>query len=198
LQGVGRPLNEHRTVLVGGLSRVGKSTLGAALAARHGFRHIRLDYFVNRIHAVNDPVGRARFRSSFYHRLLRQVPVGHVIEGDDLVLEDRWNLSSTFGQEPLELGMLGGLGESFALPAFVVGTAEADLEERVAILQQDDSWIAELSDVERRGYAEFLIHGSAILRERAEDAGVTYLELGGTDFRSAIEAFADRIAREAR
>jgi hypothetical protein len=198
LQGIGRPLHGHRTVLLGGLSRVGKSTLGRKLAARHGFRHIDLDYFVNHIHAVRDPAARARLRSSFYHQLLAQAPVGHVIEGDDLVLEDRWHDSDTFGREPLDPGRLGELARSFALPAFIVGIADMDPGVRLASLMEDDGWVAQLSGAELRAYAEFLVRGSGLLREGAGAAGVTYLELDGTHFRDAIEALATRIAYDAR
>jgi hypothetical protein len=193
MEGIRWPLNGNRTVLLGGLSRVGKSTLAATLATRYGFRHIDLDYLVDRIYAVDDPAGRACCRAAFYHSLLRHVPVGHVIEGDDLVISDRWHRSGQFGQEPLDLTMLGGLAKAFGLPAFVIGVAEATLEERLAVLKRDDGWVTELSEPEMRTYADFLRNGSMGLRDGAERAGVTYLEVDGTDFELAIGSLAHRI-----
>jgi hypothetical protein len=198
MMGVRGPLNGRRTVLLGGLSRLGKSTLAATLVARHGFRHIDLDYVVNRIYAVAQSADRVRFRASFYRRLLAHVPVGYVIEGDDLVIADRWHASGIFGKEPLDLGMLGEFVTSFGLPAFVIGSTETPFEERLAVLKRDHGWVTEFSEPELRMYVEFLANGSGLLRDGAEAAGVTYLEAGGADFGTAIDTLADRIERAAR
>jgi hypothetical protein len=196
--GVGVPLVRHRTVLLGGVSRVGKSTLAATLASLHGFRHIDLDYLVNRIYSVDDPTGRARLRASFYRWLLRQAPVGHIIEGDDLVITDRWHASGNFGREPLDLGMLGELAKSFALPAFVMGNTETTVEDRLTSLKRDDSWVRVLSEPEMHAYAKLLVSSSVLLRDGCEAAGVTYLEAGGADFEAAIGPLAARILDSAR
>jgi hypothetical protein len=198
MEGVRWPLNGHRTVLLGGLSRVGKSTLAETLCSRHGFRHINLDYVVNRIYAVDDPGDRARFRASFYRSLLRHLPVGHVIEGDDLVISDRWHASGVFGQEPLDVGKLGELARAGALPAFVMGAREMAAEERLAILKQDDGWVNELSEPEMHTYVDFLSTGSTLLRDGADAAGVTYLEVGGANFTTALDLLADQIERASR
>jgi len=198
MEGVRWPLNGHRTVLLGGVSRVGKSTLAETLCTRHGFRHIDLDYVVNRIYAVDDPEDRARFRASFYRSLLRHLPVGHVIEGDDLVISDRWHASGVFGQEPLDLGMLGEMARSSALPAFVLGAAGMPAGERLAILRRDDGWVTELSEPEMHAYVEFLASGSTLLRDGADAAGVTYLDVGRAEFPTSLDRLADQIEQASR
>lgn len=177
---------------------MGKSTLAATLCARHGFRHINLDYLVKPIRAVRDPAGQKCLRTSFYHRLLDRVPVGYVVEGDDLILAEHWPEPETVEREPLVLDRLSALATTFELPAFVLGNAGAGLEERLAVLRQDDGWVTEMSEAEMRAYVEFMMERSVFLRDATEGVGVTYLELGASDFEGAMEALADRIARDAQ
>jgi hypothetical protein len=189
--------NGRRTVLISGISRVGKSSVAAVLVARFGYRHLELDRFINHAYAIDDRDARARFRESFYTRLLSGARTGYVIEGDDLVIDDRWHKSRAFGREPLSLAVLSRLGTTFGLPTFVVGAAESSIDAIAASLRLGDSWVLELSQAELLDYARFLRKGSDHLRRMASGTDVIYLEVQTDDFRRTVELSADQIAQAA-
>jgi hypothetical protein len=177
------------------MSRVGKTRISEALVARHGYRHVELDRFVGHLYAVKDRTSRGQFRDAFYGFLLSPTRGGLVIEGDDLVIEDRWAASSTFGDEPAGLAYLAHLRHTHGVPVFVVGQADADPQKKVASLKQDDGWVTTLSMLELQRYAETLIRRSSELRSQAYALDLPYLEVGVEDFEVSVEGNAQHLAR---
>lgn len=189
--------NGRRTVLISGISRSGKSSVAAVLSARFGFRHIELDRFVKHAYAIKDRDARTRFREAFYTNLLARARTGHVIEGDDLVLEDRWNGSDVFGREALTLSILSNLERTFRLPTFVLGMANDSTDSIAASLSHGNSWVRELTEAERHDYALFLRRSSQQLRRLAGVADTMYLEIQTDDFQSRVAVCANLIAQAA-
>ena len=177
------------------MSRVGKTRIAEGLVARHGYRHIELDRFVGALYSVKEAEDRGRFRDAFYGSLLSPVRGGFVIEGDDVVIEDRWAASPTFGDEPVGLAFLARLRHTYGVPVFVVGQADADPQKKVASLKEDDGWVTTLSVAELQHYAEALVRRSRELRSQADALNIPYLEVGVGDFETSIESHALDLAR---
>jgi hypothetical protein len=186
-------VHQRPSILLSGLSRTGKTGLARNLAARFGFRHVELDHCVQRMYAIRQAAARQEFRDGFYAHLLDGARTGYVLEGDDLLLLDRWHRSGRFGQEPLEPARLAEWSLRYGMVAVVIGVADSPLETLLEAVERDRGWVSEMSGSYRREYAEFLQTGSRRLRDLVTGGPVHYLEVDPANRAASLSACADRV-----
>ncbi len=186
-----------QSILISGVSRVGKSTLANKLSIDHGYQHLVTDFLKWRFYSINDYQVRREFREVFYSEILKTFPRGLIIEGNDLIYANRGSDKVSYEYKDLQLDLLEMLSRSFSVPAFIIGNYDTSItRKRIAIQnhRQPDCWTATLSEVELSVLVSYIISASGFLRHLCDGKSVKYIEIDSDNFEMSIASAAERIA----
>ena len=181
------------SLLIGGLERSGKSILADRLAQEHGMGHLRADLLRHFYYPLRDSTTRRAFRCAICHALLRRCPRGLIIEGDDLVYEDRsWrDFRGCLGGE-LGVTESAAIARAHGIPFVVVGSAACSGHDKaIGILQYRDSqecWTKKtMAGAEVQDYAEALTARNRELQDVCSRADVGWYEVDPVRFDADID-----------
>lgn len=195
---------ELPAVLIGGVPRTGKTRVSARLAVLTGFDVIHCDQFRKSFWSIADEQTRSSERLRSYRQAIAQRRGGLIIEGDDLVCRNRGDTDLAkqgliSNDRRLSLELMKHLRSTTGAGVFVVGCIDAEPERTAAAIRRHESPICFTRTLSRDGLEAFVrtsVKRSRQLKAMAEEAGITYLEMGGENFDGAIEAAAHRILQE--
>jgi hypothetical protein len=193
------PRQGLRSVILTGYPRSGKSILARELQKHHNYIHLELDELKRLYYEIDDADLRLMTRKSVLDQLLSHFPEGLVIEGDDLISENR---STTEGMLPFSLNLLKTLGLRHGILCYVVGNVNVTLQEKIRALEvfreTGKCWTTahpRWHDPEIFG-KEYIEHNREI-HDMARHCGIAFIELNPKEFDAAVKETVRKISRDA-
>lgn len=176
--------SSHRSMMLIGPSRCGKSLLADRLAQRYGLHVLRTDHLRRKLYKDAHWRDRVRVVKYFYKRLLLMFPHGLLIEGDQFI-----GRKENFGAWAARNGVAFiGIGYSFDRP-------QDKLADLIAYQQTGRCWLVESGSTEEvTAFVHKIIDWSRHVKWRCKYLKLPYFDLDSADFEAELERIMGEIA----
>jgi tetratricopeptide (TPR) repeat protein len=183
--------NMNQNIILTGVARIGKSLLAKKLASALGYAVINTDKLRNVFWHIADNDLRARVRQRTYTKLLRFVPCGLLIEGDNLLFNHQENCSVS-----LDLSLVARIRDGGLAKCFLVGcsgeTWQRKLQEIDRYRKEHDCWTSDETAESRERLAKEIVENSLRLRLAGKQS-FTYIELKSDSFADSVSRGLEQI-----
>jgi hypothetical protein len=182
------------SAVVVGFARSGKTKIAARISAEFGFSHISLDKVRRLIRSKSGDRDDWDMHWRFCEHVLDQHPCGVVIEGDNLIGENR---SRKEIYDPSRLIWSVSHLRLRGAQVVFVGSADCTVSERADAITEyrlnNRCWTARYTDKQIVRFAERSISYSRHLRQLAEENSIPYFEIGVDSFEHDVSSVARHI-----
>ena len=187
-------LNTHKytddfpNIVISGYGRTGKSLLANKLAQKYRYKIIETDIFRSFYWKIPDIRLRKKLRESLFLAFLDSFPVSVIIEGDDLVSENR---HANSGIEPLSIDFMVQLYNSNKAKCFILGDSESNIDSKIeGILRWRSTENGRTNDYsfkEMYEHANESIEVSKKLKTMVNGTPIHYIELNPSRFTESVD-----------